>query len=270
MKDYKPSHWSIRSTVVLVFLVLVASLMGLFSSSPYSMETQNWLMQARGQDIGNVLAVCVLAFSMHAASKGSQRGFLVWLGTLFYLLYAYIIYAVAVHFNSLFLVYVTVVGITFFTIISTLLRGIIPPRTQTVKRFASYALIVTGLLFALLWLSEIIPAIITGNTPQGVRDAGLWVNPVHVLDLSVVLPSFIATGYLALKRKNIGTYLLTPWLTFSVLMGSSIVAAMLLMMNAGITGVLGPMIMVSVVVAVSALALLDVMRGIQDERTSGL
>src|SRR5688500_14397264 len=105
MNGIKLSKWQIISTVVISFLVTPASLAGLFSSSPYAMETKNWLLQAQGQDIGNLIAVVVLLQSAYKATKGSSKGFLVWLGTLFYLLYAYIIYAVAVHFNSLFLVY---------------------------------------------------------------------------------------------------------------------------------------------------------------------
>lgn len=270
MKSIYLTAWSMRSTIVIAVLVLVASLLGLFSSVPYSKETENWLLQARGQDVGNILAVVGLLISAYLAKKGSRRGFLIWLGTLFYLLYAYIIYAVAVHFNSLFLVYVAILGLTFFTILPNLMHGVDHFESGKVNKFASYTLVIIGLLFAMLWLSDLIPATITGETPQSVKDAGLWVNPIHVLDLSIVLPAFIATGYASLKHKKLGSYLLAPWLTFSVLMGSSIVAAMAMMIADGYSGTVPPMVMVSAVVVASLAALISVIRGDEDEYTSSL
>ncbi len=227
---------------------------------PYAMETKNWLLQAQGQDIGNLIAVTVLLISTYKAVKGSSKAFLVWLGTLFYLLYAYIIYSVAVHFNSLFLVYVAVLGLTFFTILTAVSRGIVVPEKLKANTYASYTIMIIGILFTLLWLSEIIPAIFTGVAPQGTKDAGLWVNPIHVLDLAIVLPGFIATGYLSLKGEKIGTYLLAPWLTFSSLMGSSIVAAMALMIVNNFSDLLPALIVVSVVVIASISALVIFMR----------
>jgi hypothetical protein len=46
-------------------------------------------------------------------SKGSVKAFLLWIGILLALIYSYVIYAFAVHFNSLFLVYVAILGLSF-------------------------------------------------------------------------------------------------------------------------------------------------------------
>ncbi len=266
MDSAKLSKWQIISTAVMSFLVTLASLAGLFSSSPYVKETENWVLQAQGQDIGNLVAVVVLLLSAYKATKGSSKAFFVWLGMLFYLLYAYIIYAVAVHFNSLFLVYVAVLGLTFYTIVTAVSLKSVQAKLPKVNKFASYTLIIIGILFTLLWLSEIIPALATGKTPQGTIDAGLSVNPIHVLDLAIVLPGFIATGYLSLKGRKIGTYLLAPWLTFSALMGSSIVASMMLMMVNDFSSKLLPaVIIVSVVVIGSISALVSFMRAVHFE-----
>lgn len=266
MNKLKLSKRELIVTICISILAVVASLLGLFSSGPYSMETTNWLMQARGQDIGNILAVFVLLVGAFLAKKGSAKAYFVWLGSLFYLLYAYIIYAMAVHFNSLFLVYVAIVGITFFTILCAIVRDIasFKPQKANINKFVSITLIVIGGLFALLWLKEIFPALVAGTAPQSTVDAGLMVNPVHVLDLSVVLPAFIATGYWALKGKKVGLYLLAPWLTFSVLMATSIVAAMVLAMANGSTETLPPMVIVSVVALVSLAALISYLKDISN------
>jgi hypothetical protein len=253
------------STLLISLLATIASLAGLFASSPYALETENWKLQAQAQDIGNLIGVLVLIVSAVMARKGSFRAYLVWLGMLFYFLYAYIIYAVAVHFNSLFLVYVAVLGLTLFTIIAALSRGLVNLSVPdlSARRFAGYTLIGVGVLFGLLWLSELVPALISGKVPQSLQDAGLWVDPVHVLDLSTVLPGFIATGYLAIKKRGTGLYFTAPWLAFSALMGASIVAAMILMSARGLVDTQAPLIMVSTVVLLSLAALVVFLRKVQ-------
>lgn len=84
----------------------------------------------------------------------------------------------------------------------------------------------------------------------------LWVNPVHVIDLSFVLPGMIITGVLFLRKSKYGYLFTFPWLMFSVLMGSSIVATMVMMMVRGSQSALVPLAMVGIVVVGSLAALL--------------
>ena len=44
-------------------------------------------------------------------------------------------------------------------------------------------------------------------------------NPIHVIDLSIVLPGFIVAGVAALGRRGHGPSWLAPWLVFSALFG---------------------------------------------------
>lgn len=243
-------------TTVISALVTFASVLGLMDDGVYAKETENWACQARGQDIGNLLAVATLCISGYGHYRGSHRAGLVWLGTLFYLVYAYTVYSMAVHFNQLFLVYVAALGLSAFAVMLTVegLRAADEQFTQPAARaFAGGTSIAIGVLFGGLWLSELIPATFSGEVPQSVEDAGLWVNPIHVIDLAVLLPAFILVGYLTLKRKP-GGFFVAPLLTFSVLMGASIVAAMVIMTVEGFDNTLPPLIMMSLVVLTSALA----------------
>ena len=146
-------------------LVLLASVAGLADPWVYEQETENWATQAKGQDVGNLLAVVVLVVAALRYRKGSQRAALVWLGALLYLIYAFIVYAVAVHLNYLFLVYVAVLGLSAWGVIFNInpVRGggIQYPggRSRTV---AAWVMIAIGVLFAGLWLSELVPALLTG------------------------------------------------------------------------------------------------------------
>lgn len=241
---------------VIAALTAVASLLGLITSWPYQEETDNWVLQARGQDIGNLLAVVVLTVSAVRMRAGSSRAAQWWMGTLFYLLYAYLVYAFAVHFSRLFLVYVAILGFVFFTLVIAVSARERAPADPggPARLFAAWVLIGTGALFALLWLSELVPATVTGQVPPSLTAAGLIVSPIHVIDLSVVLPGMIVIGVLTLRGNKAGLTFTVPALVFSVLMGSSIIAAMLLIVATGEPSGLIPLLMVAVVVVASLLA----------------
>ena len=262
-------------SVVLAVLVVVSSLAGLLDPRVYEQETENWTIQARGQDLGNLLAMVVLLVPALRYRSGSQRAGLVWLGTLMYLIYAFIVYAMAVHLNYLFLVYVAVLGLSAWGVIFHVsdVRG----RTTAYphgrpRSVTAWVLIVTGVLFAALWLSELVPALLTGTVPAGLTEAGLIVNPIHVIDLSAVLPGFVIAGVAAVQGRDHGLFWLAPWLTFSVLMGTSIVAAMALMMASGDRNALPPTVLVALIVVASLVALAGYLRVVgvgADESATG-
>jgi hypothetical protein len=247
--------WSITISV----LTVLSSVVGLVpGSGVYARETENWTLQARGQDAGNLLAVVVLLTAATLYRRGSRRAGQVWLGTLLYLVYAFTVYAMAVHLNGLFLVYVGVLGLSAWALLlrtgelrqggGVTRRG--PPRTV-----AAWVLITTGVLFAGLWLGEIVPALVADEVPRSLAEAGLPVNPIHALDLSMVLPAFIITGTAALRGRRHGLFWLAPWLVFSTLMGSSIVAAMVLLRAHGAVDT-GPATVVVTAVTLASLVAL--------------
>jgi len=68
----------------------------------------------------------------------------------------------------------------------------------------------------------VIPALIHGTDPVGLSEVGLMTSPVHVLDLSIVLPALALSESSLLRKKTLG-YLLTPLLLgFSALMSLAI------------------------------------------------
>jgi hypothetical protein len=251
----KVSDKWIVSSIIISLLVTEASLLGIFNPLTYSQESTNWTMQAIGQDIGNILATILFITSTYFLRRLAPSAFFIWLGALFYFMYAYLIYAFFVHFNYLFLAYVAVLGLSFYTAIGGLIEQdatkILHSILKKQFRGASVLLIITGGLFALLWLSEIIPALFSGKLPTSVATAGLWVNPIQVIDLAVVLPGMMLTGILLMKKNILGFTFAGPWLTFSILMGSSIVATLLLEFTRGNNEAIIPLIMVGTLVVVS-------------------
>lgn len=258
MKTLKIPVFCIISTLIIGGLSLASSLLGLFNPAVYQAETANWALQAKGQDIGNLIALPFLLISAFYLTKNSQKAYFLWLGSLFYYLYAYLIYAYALHFNFLFLVYVAVLGLCFYTLVLGLANSGFPlnPPHNFKTNFASFFLILLGILFSILWLGDLLPALFAGTVPKDLAAAGLWVNPVHVVDLSVVLPGMVLTGFLFQRKSRFGSLFLFPWLVFSVLMGASIMALSLLSLVSGDKSALMPLIFVGLIVAGSKIVLL--------------
>lgn len=255
-----PALWR-RLSLVIGILVCIASIEGIFNPGTYRQETANWALQGQGQDIGNLIALPVLLISTYYLARKSLAAYFIWLGAIMYYIYAFIIYCFALHFNSLFLVYVAILGLSAYTLIggvinvdSSALSKAIPYNAKT--KLSAASIISTGTLFALLWLGSLVPAVLSGTAPRDLIETGLWVNPVHVIDLSFVLPGMIITGVLFLRKSKYGYLFTFPWLMFSVLMGSSIVATMVMMMVRGSQSALVPLAMVGIVVVGSLAALL--------------
>src|SRR4051812_44189838 len=99
-------------------LVVVAAMAGIFSPAIYARETASWAAQGVGQDwVDLVIAGPALAIAGLVALGGDRRARLVVGGLLLYTAYSFAIYAVAVHFNALFLVYCAVLGGSTFALI---------------------------------------------------------------------------------------------------------------------------------------------------------
>src|SRR5215212_9450716 len=95
-------------SLAVVLLAMVASATGLFAADLY--RDNDWTRpQLRGNDLVTLfVAAPLLAGALLATVRGSLRGRLLWLGTLGYMLYNYLFYAVGAAYNLLFLVYVGV------------------------------------------------------------------------------------------------------------------------------------------------------------------
>jgi len=88
----------------------------------------------------------------------------------------------------------------------------------------SALLVIIGNFFISLWLSEIVPNLLSNKIPANLIETGLWVNPVHVLDLAFVLPGIIITSALLWRKQMWGFLLAVPFLVFLVTMGMGIIA----------------------------------------------
>jgi hypothetical protein len=240
MTSDNPNKAILLLSLPIAIFVIIVSYAGLFIPDTYARETANWAAQAVAQDIIDLfLIIPFLLITSWLAFKKSRIALLFWGGVLIYLIYTFVLYCFAVHFNQLFVVYCLVLGLSFYAFLYFLLSQIKDPIASwfsdkvPVKTVGIYLMILSG-LFYLLWLSEILPAIFSNTTPATIIETGLLVNPVHALDLSVVLPGFMIVGILLLKKNPLGLLLAPAVLTFCILMDITIGTLMIVMDIRGI------------------------------------
>ena len=210
--------------------VLVAVAAGVAIASPaiYARETASWAAQGTGQDWINLL-VCAPALLAAGARAlgGSRRARIVVGGLLVYTAYSFVIYAFAMHFTPLFLVYCGLLGGSAFAL-GDLVAALRPDdpgawyRPHAPIRTAGGTLIGVAVIFGALWLREIVPALVAGRDPPGLAEVGLVANPVHILDLSLVLPALAAAGIALLRHRPAGMLFAPILLTFGVVMAIAI------------------------------------------------
>jgi hypothetical protein len=212
-------------SMLAALLAIAGSVVGLTVGSIYARVAPVLLLQALAQDVAN-LAVASPALLILAvlALRGSLRAYLLWLGVLTFTAYSYVIYTVSFPFGPLFLLWVAVLGLCLYA----LLGGVtVVDHAAVESRFASrravqvvaWVLIIVSILIGFFWLSEDVPALLSGRPPQSLVDEGLPTNPVHVLDLAFFLPGVIAIGVSLLKRMPLAYTLAPPSLVLLILTG---------------------------------------------------
>ena len=223
-------------TGVLVVALIIVSYYGAFVPGIYAYENTSFAVQGIGQDVFDLLIVVpVLLISLTLKISGSKTGYFVFGGSVLYTLYSFFIYSFGVHFNQLFLLYCIILGASLYTFILLIfesgqlnLKEALHPQAP-VKTIGVYFISI-ALLFYALWLKDIIPALLTDSTPKDIVDNQLITNPVHVMDIAIMLPGLIFVAILLIRKHPIGI-LLTPFcLVFTILLAMALLS-MVIMLN---------------------------------------
>jgi hypothetical protein len=169
-----------------------------------------------------------------------------------------LIYTLAVHLNSLFLLYCATLGLALYSLIA-LTRSTAPedvrmafgPRVP--RRVVAGFLVFVGVAFCGVWLAELVPAALSGEPPPSLVVTGLFTNPIHVIDLSFVLPLHLIAGIALWRRRALGFVLAPVLLAFGALMTATIAFLTVLMEMRGVAEGGHP-----VAIAMSAVAALSI------------
>ena len=187
-------------------LAMVGNVVGLAAPDRiYGGGSLSLLHQGIAQDVVSLVVVAPLLVGLAVLSlRGSRRAYAAWIGLLVFTVYNYVIYTFAVGFGALFLLWVGVLGLAAFALAGGI-AALDPSAARAGDRSppwrtAGWFLIVMALLFGGIWLSDVIPALVSGSAPDSVVEMGLPTNPVHVLDLAILLPVSVMVGVGLLRR----------------------------------------------------------------------
>jgi len=226
-------------------LIIISALAGIYGNETYIRETPDLKAQSIAQDKFDLyIIVPLLIFSGILTYFKKPNWLFIFGSCVLILIYNFTIYCFAVHFNSLFLIYCAILGLSFYSFIYVFYKSWSHYKNHLqdlhlpVKSLRAFLIILTC-VFSFLWLREDITSTLLSVPSVTLTEAGLFTNPVHVLDLAIFLPGFCIVAYLLKKDNSLGKLLIPYILGFCFLMFMNI-AALLVLMNTNKTGGLPP------------------------------
>ncbi len=186
----------------IAILMAVASVAGLLRRTAIY-PTDELLHSFVPNDVVNIfIGLPILLGSMWLARRGKLIGLLFWPGAVFYVLYNYLVYVLAMPLNVAFLLHLVLVTLSVYTLIG-LIAGIDGKAVQqrlpgaVSERLGGGVLVGLGLLFLL----QVMGAILTALSSQtSIAETEL---ALHVSDF-VIAPAFVIGGVLLWRRQEFG------------------------------------------------------------------
>ena len=189
-------------SLVIAALMAIASVAGLLYQT-IIYPTDELLQGFVPTDVINLfIGLPILLGSMWMARHGQLIGLLCWPGALFNVLYNYVAYVFGMPFNVVFLLYITLVTLSAYTIIGLVasidgtavqqrLAGVVP------ERAAGGVLAGFGILFSLRVIGVIVGAL-ASQTSVAITELSTLVSDF------VIAPAFIIGGGLLWRREALG------------------------------------------------------------------
>lgn len=233
-------RWHVLTTLGILFLSAVSSLLGLLRAGHYN-EPVELLPRIYAQDaVVLSVAIPILALGVWYARRGSIRGTVVWLGALAFMTYIWATYALTMTFNAFFLGYVVLFSLSLFTLVGGVLTLDVESLHRSLdgrlsRRLYGGFLGVVAVGLAALWLSEIVPALLTGTVPAAVEEFGAQATDTYVLDLGVVVPSLAVTARWLWQKRAWGYALTGVLLVFAAVLAPAITAITVVDVQEGVT-----------------------------------
>ncbi len=255
MKHQSALKWLIPSIFV---LALFAASMGLFYETPgapygytnhrgesvminghglYTFDTVSSAAQQRGNDIVTLtVSLPLLVISTWLAFRGSLRGRLLLTGTLGFFLYTYMSMSMLTAYNALFLVYVTLFGLSLYAFVLSMLSFDLADLPRHFSERLPHGWI-AGMMFAigaflsLAWLGRIVPPLLADQSPALDNTTTLV---IQAMDLALIVPLAVLSGIMLLRRSAWGYLLASVSMLKGVTLGLAVSMMAINMMLAGV------------------------------------
>lgn len=200
-----------RLSLVVVMLMAVQAGAGLSIPSLY--RDEDWVVAAWfGNDLVTLLvAVPLLAWSLHSVRRGSRRAELVWYSMLGYSMYNYAFYLFGATLNWAFPLYVVLFMLPVFALILALGRLDAAAvagdfSSATPRRWVGGYMLFTGGGLTFAWLGQWALFMTTGTAPEVGAEA---FRLIAAMDLAFMVPWFLLGAVLLLRQRPWG-YVIAP------------------------------------------------------------
>jgi hypothetical protein len=211
----------------------------------YYYDTVSTAAQAQANDLITLaVGLPLLVVSAWLAFRGSLRGRLLMTGTLGFFLYTYMSMASLASYNALFLVYVTIFGLSLYAFILSMISFDLKALPQSFseqlpRKWIAALMFLVGGFLSLAWLGRILPPLFQNQTPVLENNTTLI---IQFMDLGMIVPLAFLGGFLLLRRSAWGYLLSSVMLTKGVTLGLAVSAMGINMARVGIPDSLGLMI----------------------------
>ncbi len=205
-------------SVIIIVLAIILSAGGIFMDGLYQDNAYNQSVLYGNDLVTLVIVLPLMIGSLFFTMKGSYKAQFIWLGSLFYMFYNYMFYLFGCSFNNFFLLYTTLVSLSIYSIIFSLIKIDVQKISQKFDNDVPVKLIGGFMIFIALSLvavdiSQIINFIITRQLPQHIIDYEYRTSIIFAIDLSILLPTMVLSAIWLLKRQVWG-YILSAIMLF--------------------------------------------------------
>ncbi len=209
-------------------LSLIAAFIGVFDQNIYSKVVSRDLLPAIvTQDAITIIAGLVLLFLSLKTNEADKKSQIIAMSLLLYLFYAYGMYVIEQFYNSLYILYMAICALSFWSIVLGLVninQGVLRhiKASKLIRNLSIGCLIFIPLLFYSLWIIQLLPLMRTGEKIE-------YLFSIYILDMVFLFPAFILSAVLIIKKNALGLILApilfvkTFTLLFSVGLGGLVV-----------------------------------------------
>ncbi len=226
-------------SVPLEFIAVTGEKVSIYGSGLYAHDSVSMVAQGLASDVITLfVAVPVTFLALFFSLKKSFKADLVLTGMLGYFLYTYASYAFLWNYNDLFIVYVSIMSLSFFAFVIKMTSFDLssfkthfkaPFKAKSILGFQWLVIIMVGLL----WLSKLAPTWVSSGPPQGLEHYTTLV--IQALDLGFIIPTALISALSLAGRRPLGYLLSSIILIKGIALLSSITAMAINMMLAGVT-----------------------------------
>jgi len=187
---------------IAAILSVSASIAGLLISGMYtSVEPVSLIPGTIAQDLMTIPAGLVLLFLVFTTKQEEYKKQIVAIGLLGYLFYGYGLYVIGQVFTPLYLVYMAIFALSFYSLIFGFINIEKEKLNQLFLPEKLRKISVQPIVFYPLWIMMLLTQISSGKNVDFIS--------VFVIDLCFIMPAFIIIAILA-KRKNPFSYFVLP------------------------------------------------------------